>query len=136
MRTGNVSSGETVMIRIIAAATAAILLLAADPAAAARPRKTELTVSYLADAGYAAAVRLQCDPAGGAHPQKARACRTLARVGGDPSRLTPAARMCTMEYAPITAQVKGTWRGRAVDWSRKFGNSCDMHRTTGVLTAF
>jgi hypothetical protein len=124
------------MIRIIAATAAAVLLLTANPAAAAAPGRTELTVSYLADAGYAAAVKLRCDPAGGAHPKKAQACRSLARVGGNPARLRPAARMCTMEYAPVTAQVKGTWQGRKVNWSHKFGNTCDMHRTTGVLTAF
>jgi hypothetical protein len=126
---------------MISTIAAAVLLLAA-PAAAAPPastaavKKTDLTVSYLADAGYAAAVKLRCDPAGGAHPKKVKACRSLAAVGGDPSRLTPAPMMCTMEYAPVTAQVKGTWRGRPVNWSHKFGNRCDMHRTTGVLTAF
>jgi hypothetical protein len=119
-----------------AACAAAVLLLTAHPAVAATPGKTELIVSYLADAGYAAAVRLRCYPAGGAHPRKAEACRALARVGGDPARLRPAATMCTMEYAPITAQVKGTWRGRGVNWSHRFGNACDMHRSTGVLTAF
>jgi hypothetical protein len=124
------------MIRTIAATAAAVLLLTADPAGAAAARKTQLTVSYLADSGYAAAVLLRCDPAGGAHPKKVQACRSLARVGGNPARLTPAARMCTMEYAPVTAQVRGTWQGRKVNWSHKFGNSCDMHRTTGVLTAF
>jgi hypothetical protein len=124
------------MIRIIAATAAAVLLLTADPAGAAAPRKSALTVSYLADAGYAAAVKLRCNPAGGAHPKKAQACRALTRVGGDPARLSPAALMCTMEYAPITAQVKGTWQGRRVNWSHKFGNACDMRRTTGALTAF
>lgn len=123
------------MIRTMAAA-AAVLLLTAQPAAAAAPRRTELTVSYLAEAGYAAAVLLRCYPAGGAHPRKARACRSLAKAGGDPARLVPAAALCTMEYAPITAQVKGAWRGRPVNWSHKFGNRCEMNRTTGVLTAF
>ena len=136
MRTGNVFIGETLMIRTIAATAAAVLLLTANPAGAAAPKKTELIVSYLADAGYAAAVKLRCDPAGGAHPKKAGACRSLAGVGGDPARLRPAPLLCTMEYAPVTAQVKGTWHGRRVNWSHKFGNTCDMHRTTGVLTAF
>ena len=124
------------MIRTIVASAAAVLLLTATPAGAATPRRTELTVSYQAAAGFAAAVKLRCDPAGGAHPEKVKACRSLARVGGNPARLSPAARMCTMEYAPITAQVKGTWQGRKVNWSHKFGNSCDMRRATGVLTAF
>ena len=124
------------MIRTIAATAAAVLLLTAHPAAAAAPRRTDLTVSYLAEAGYAAAVKLRCDPAGGAHPRKVQACRALARAGGDPARLRPATVLCTMEYAPVTAQVKGVWQGRRVDWSHKFGNRCDMSRTTGVLTAF
>ena len=124
------------MIRTIVTAAAAVLLLAGDPAAAATPKKTELTVSYLAAAGHAAAVKLRCDPAGGAHPQKAKACRSLRRVGGNPARLTPGPLMCTMEYAPVTAQIRGTWQGRKVNWSHRFGNSCDMHRTTGVITAF
>ena len=124
------------MIRTIAGAAVVALLLTADPAVAAAPRKTELVVSYQAEAGYAAAVRLRCEPAGGAHPRKAQACRSLARAGGDPARLTPAALMCTMEYAPVTAQVKGTWKGRKVNWTHRFGNTCDMNRTTGVLTAF
>ena len=44
--------------------------------------------------------------------------------------------MCTMEYAPITAEITGKWKGKKVDWSRKFGNTCDLTRTTGVLFAF
>ncbi|GAA3340445.1 hypothetical protein GCM10020358_28100 [Amorphoplanes nipponensis] len=126
------------MIRTSAAAlaTLAALLPAVDPAAAARPRRTELTVSYEAEAGYAAAVTLRCHPAGGAHPRKVKACRLLARVGGDPARLRPVPRMCTLEYAPITARITGRWHGRPLDWSRTFGNRCDMDRTTGVLTAF
>src|SRR4051794_15667024 len=112
------------MIRTIAATAAAVLLLTANPAAAAAPKKTELTVSYLADAGYAAAVMLRCDRAGGGHQKKVKACRSPARVGGAPARLRPAALMCTMEYAPITAQIKGRWHGRKVNWSHKFGNAC------------
>jgi hypothetical protein len=102
----------------------------------AKKKKTELTLSYLADAGFATAVVLRCDPAGGAHPKKVKACQTLTRINGNPARLKPAEMMCTMEYAPITAEIKGTWQGRKVDWSRTFGNRCDMTRTTGVLMAF
>ena len=67
------------MIRLIAATATAVLLLTATPAGAAAPRRSELTVSYLADAGYAAAVKLRCNPAGGAHPKKGKACQALAR---------------------------------------------------------
>ena len=123
------------MIRTtIAAATLAATLLSAAPASAAT--RSDLTLSYQADAGYAAAVKLRCDPPRGVHPRKAQACRSLARAGGDPRRLRAAPLMCTMEYAPITAQVRGTWQGRKVNWSHTFGNRCVMHRTTGPLTAF
>jgi hypothetical protein len=108
----------------------------AGPAVAARPKPTELTLSYMADAGYAAAVKLVCHPPGGAHPKPARACNELKKVGGRPSRLKPARTLCTMIYAPITAQIKGTWKGRPVNWSRRYGNSCEMIRATGVLFTF
>jgi hypothetical protein len=124
------------MIRTLTAATAVLILLAAGPATAARKRKTELTLSYQADAGYAAAVILRCEPAGGPHPRKGRACQALAKVDGDPARLVPAPLMCTMEYAPITAAITGTWRGRKVDWSRSFGNRCQLNRAMGVVMAF
>ncbi|GID93618.1 SSI family serine proteinase inhibitor [Amorphoplanes digitatis] len=125
---------------VISAARAKIGLTAGtgSPGAvisAARP-KTELTLSYMAFNGYAAAVVLRCHPAGGTHPKKVKACRLLTKVDGDPGLLKPAATPCTLEYAPVTAQIKGRWRGRPVDWSRRFGNRCEMNRTTGVLMTF
>jgi hypothetical protein len=134
------------MMRTMLAATAVAVLGTAAPAAAAAggpgaaPRppaaRTDLVVTYMADAGYAAAVTLTCDPAGGAHPKAAEACAVLAKVSGRPGRLKPAATMCTMEYAPITAQVGGVWQGRKIKWSRTYPNACDMSRSTGALTAF
>jgi len=113
----------------------AVVLATASPAAAA-PR-TNLQLIYMADAGYAATVKLRCGPAGGVHPKRKQACATLKKVGGRPDRLkAPPDAMCTMEYAPITAEITGTWKGRKVNWSKKFGNTCDMTRTTGVLFAF
>lgn len=124
------------MIRTVTATTAALILLLASPAAAARKQQSELTLSYMADAGYAAAVILRCHPAGGAHPKKGKACKALTKVNGNPADLTPAPLMCTMEYAPITAAITGTWRGTEVDWSQTFGNRCEMDRATGVVMAF
>jgi hypothetical protein len=97
---------------------------------------TDLTLTYMAEAGYAAAVKLQCDPPAGAHPKAAEACTTLKKVGGRPDQLTPARTMCTMIYAPITAGITGTWRGKKIDWSRTYGNSCEMNRANGVLFLF
>jgi hypothetical protein len=107
------------------------------PSAAPRPRAiaTDLTLSYMADAGYAAAVRLTCTSAD-VHPKARQACATLRKAGGDPAKIMPAATMCTMEYAPITAAVSGTWAGRTVSWSQKFGNRCTMQQATGVLFSF
>jgi subtilisin inhibitor-like len=123
------------MIRMMLAATTVAVLAAASPAAAAG--RTKLTLIYMADAGYAAAVVLRCGPVGGSHPKGRQACATLKKVGGRPERLTaPPGAMCTMEYAPITAEITGTWKGRTVNWSRKFPNTCDMTRTTGVLFVF
>jgi hypothetical protein len=98
--------------------------------------RIELTLSYLADAGYAAAVKLRCDPDGGAHPKPTQACDTLNKVDGDPDRIRPARIMCMLIYAPVTAEITGTWKGRHLDWSKTYGNSCEMFRATGVLFRF
>lgn len=129
------------MMRKVMAMVAAgtVVLVTAGPAYGAGPgpaQRTSLTVSYQADAGYAAAVTLSCDPAGGAHPQAVKACALLKKVAGKPGKLKPAAMMCTLEYAPITAEVTGTWKGRTLTWTKRFSNTCDMNRTAGALVAF
>jgi len=134
MRTENL--GERFMIRTGTAATMVLILLAASPAAAAKRQRTELSLSYLAEAGYAAAVILRCHPAGGAHPKKGNACLALDKVDGDPAGFVPKPLLCTMEYAPITAEITGSWHGAEVDWSKTFSNPCEMRRTTGVVMAF
>ena len=122
--------------RILATTAAAVLLGGAGPAAGAVRQRTDLTLAYMAEAGYATAVTLRCDPPGGAHPKPPVACRTLRAVGGRPERIKPARTMCTMIYAPITAQITGRWRGQKIMWSRTFGNTCEMTRATGVLFRF
>jgi hypothetical protein len=126
------------MIRTILALAAASAVLMGGTAAAAGPARprTDLTLAYMAEAGYATAVTLRCDPPGGAHPKRSAACRTLRTVGGHPERLKPARIMCTMIYAPITAQITGRWRGKKISWSRTYGNTCEMTRATGALFRF
>jgi hypothetical protein len=126
------------MIRTILASTTvtAVLLGSSTAAAGATHPRTDLTLAYMAQAGYATAVTLRCDPPGGAHPKPVAACRTLRAVGGRPARLTPARTMCTMIYAPITAQITGKWRGKKISWSKTYGNTCEMTRATGVLFRF
>ncbi|MEU4236612.1 SSI family serine proteinase inhibitor [Actinoplanes sp. NPDC026619] len=127
------------MLSTIAGLTAAAAVLAAGPAA---PRdhqgygETKLTLSYLADAGFARAVKLECDPAGGGHPQPDQACAELARVNGDAGRIEPGHSACFLIYAPVTAEITGTWHGATVTWSHKFGNICEMRRATGDLFTF
>jgi len=122
------------MIRTIGLSVVLVLGLASPAAAAVK--RSELVLSYEADAGYAAAVVLRCDPAGGAHPKKGKACQALANVNGKPQKLKPAAVMCTQQYAPVTARIEGHWRGKTVDWTHTFGNACEMTRTMGVIMAF
>ena len=113
-----------------------LAFVAAGAAPAQAVARSELTLSYLAEAGHAAAVVVKCDPAGGVHPRAKQVCKELAKVGGDPSRIKAAKVMCTLEYAPVTARAKGTWRGKAIKWSRTYSNACDLNRATGVLFSF
>lgn len=95
-----------------------------------------LTLTYMAEAGFAAAVKLTCDPAGGGHPEAAQACATLRTAGADPEKIKPAPVMCMMIYSPITAEITGVWRGAPVRWTHTYGNKCEMLRATGVLFQF
>jgi hypothetical protein len=145
---------DSAMIRAVLATAAltAALLIGAAPASAApteigaaptavgavrtKPKPTKLTLGYMAEAGYAAAVVLYCDPADGPHPNRVKACNMLKKVHGKPANLKPAHTMCMMLYAPITAQITGTWKGKKVSWSKTYGNVCEMKRATGVLFVF
>jgi lipoprotein-anchoring transpeptidase ErfK/SrfK len=104
--------------------------------AIAKGKETKLTLGYMAEAGYASALVLTCFPPGGLHPNRVQACNTLKKVHGKPSNLKPAYTMCMMIYAPITAQISGTWEGTKISWSKKYGNVCEMNRATGVLFRF
>ncbi|WP_127501321.1 SSI family serine proteinase inhibitor [Actinoplanes solisilvae] len=95
-----------------------------------------LTLSYLAEAGFAGAVKLSCDPVGGGHPHAAAACATLTDVDADPGKIKAESRLCVLLYQPVTATLSGTWHGREVEWTRRFGNTCEMRRATGVLFQF
>ena len=132
-----------VLAALVAGASEAV---AAAPAPGPRPSGgsyggaatpgARLTLTYMAEAGYAAAVKLTCDPDGGAHPKAAQACATLLTAGADPEKIKPAHVMCMMIYAPITAEITGVWRGAPVQWTHTYGNKCEMTRATGVLFAF
>jgi hypothetical protein len=105
-------------------------------AALASRSKTELTLAYMADAGYATAVVLRCSPVGGSHPKPVQACNLLTKAAGQPGRLVARMSMCMMLYAPITAEITGNWQGKKMKWSKKYGNTCEMTRATGILFTF
>jgi subtilisin inhibitor-like len=118
------------MIRTVVAAVALALNTAPTQA------QSHLTLTYQARTGHADAVKLTCNPTGGAHPEAAQACAVLRSTGADPGKIKPAHVMCMMLYAPVTAQITGTWHGGRLKWSHQYGNSCEMTRATGVLFKF
>jgi hypothetical protein len=120
----------------LALAVAAVITPSAPVAAAPAAPKTKLTLGVIADAGWATAVLLRCSPPGGGHPSPAKACAALKAAGGDPAKLRSAAVMCTLQYAPVTASITGTWKGKKVRWTRTFGNTCELARATGVIFQF
>jgi hypothetical protein len=124
------------MIRTVVGAVAVTTALLVGAAPAQATSQSHLTLTYMAQAGYADAVKLDCNPPGGPHPEAAQACEVLRSTGADPGRIKPAQVMCMMLYAPVTAQITGTWRGGRVKWSHRYGNSCEMTRATGVLFKF
>ncbi|WP_433829308.1 SSI family serine proteinase inhibitor [Actinoplanes sp. CA-015351] len=114
----------------------AIAAVALGGGPAARPPAGDLTLTYMADAGFASAVKLTCDPVGGGHPKGAEACALLRTIDADPARLPAGDRMCILLYQPVTAELKGVWQGRDVSWRHTYGNTCEMNRATGVLFQF
>ncbi|MEU9345063.1 SSI family serine proteinase inhibitor [Streptomyces sp. NPDC048278] len=78
---------------------------------------------------------LLCDPPQG-YSRAAEACAELAGTDGDVARITPAKdAMCPMVYAPVTAQARGQWNGRPIEYRETFSNSCQMAARTGPVFA-
>ncbi|MEU1474207.1 SSI family serine proteinase inhibitor [Streptomyces sp. NPDC005760] len=77
---------------------------------------------------------LLCDPPQG-HGRAAEACAQLDSVGGDIDALPPAHVYCPMIYAPVTAQARGEWHGRPVEYRQTFSNACVMGARTGAVFA-
>jgi hypothetical protein len=130
----------------VVAAFAAVVI--GGPAAATPPgphrgqvgygqARSELVLEVFSDeAGWGRAVKLFCDPPGGGHPDPAGACAVLEKTRADPAKIRPAVMLCLLVYAPVTAEITGTWRGATVKWSHSYGNDCEMKRATGVLFKF
>lgn len=124
--------------KTIACALALAALAVAGPVAAAAqaPRATP-AVLVLSVTGPDRPMRsgvLHCGPHGGTHNRPAEACSALEQVNGDPAALNmDPERACTMQYDPISVTVRGTWKGRAVDYRETFANPCVLVVTTGPV---
>jgi hypothetical protein len=81
------------------------------------------------------ALLLTCEPAGEGHPHAVRACAELADSDGVFERDAQDV-ICTKEYAPVTVEAAGRWRGRLVMFKKTYGNDCDMTAHTGSLFKF
>ncbi|MEV4943411.1 SSI family serine proteinase inhibitor [Streptomyces zaomyceticus] len=44
--------------------------------------------------------------------------------------------ICTTEYVPVTLTARGTYKGRAVDWSKTYPNICAAVRDPGAVFCF
>ncbi|MFE7957582.1 SSI family serine proteinase inhibitor [Streptomyces sp. NPDC057413] len=119
-------------------AAAAVLTLTA-PATALVTRHgdwLEITVTRGEErSGDTRGALLRCDPPQG-HPRAAEACAQLATVDGGIGAL-PARKdaICTLVYAPVTAEAHGRWHGRPVTYRETFANRCEMRARTGAVFA-
>jgi hypothetical protein len=120
------AAGPTVAVPTVAVRTVAV------PAAAAG-RDTRLAIVVRPAVGEASSAWLTCDPTGGTHRRAGRACAVLRLADGDPHSIPAGDGFCTMEYAPVTATLRGRWHGQAVRYRETFGNRCTLRQATGQL---
>lgn len=77
---------------------------------------------------------LRCDPPRG-HRHAADACAELAAADGRITAIPAKDVFCPMLHAPVTAHAHGTWRGRPVEYTETFPNSCVLAARTGSVFA-
>ena len=115
----------------------ACLALAAPATAQAAPPATGLVLSVRTEMGTLSTTRLNCEPAGGLHRNAKEACDGLTPVGGDFTKMKPAADVaCTMELNTTTATLNGKWRGKKVTFEQTYSNPCVMRVNTGKVFDF
>ncbi|MQA96478.1 MAG: protease inhibitor SIL-V5 [Streptosporangiales bacterium] len=121
---------------------AAAAPFAATPQASSAGPADRLTLTTADDGGTgrraltASHARLYCHPSGGNHPHADDACAKLDTVDGDFTRLRHEPAMCTQEYAPVTAEARGTWQGRSISRTATYSNRCELSAHTGVVFDF
>lgn len=82
------------------------------------------------------AVMLRCMPVGGDHPAPQEACDALAQADANLAGFTSNGQFCTREYRPVTVTLRGVWRGKFVDSTATYGNTCGLVSVTGPVFAF
>ncbi|MEU8616546.1 subtilase-type protease inhibitor [Streptomyces sp. NPDC048623] len=134
-------TGSATAEPVTAAATAPVTATAMTPGLYA-PTALVLTVGkgeHPRTATTIRAVTLACTPApSGTHPAPVEACRELAEVKGDFTRLSVVSRHrpCTREWDPVTVTGDGVWQGKRVRWSARYGNECELRVATGEGSVF
>ncbi|WP_306359086.1 subtilase-type protease inhibitor [Nocardia sp. CC227C] len=118
----------------------AVAVVAVGGCADSEPERTELTLTVAApdNRDTARTATLRCATgAGGDHPAADRACAELDAVDGDFDALNvdPGV-ICTQEYDPVVYAASGTWRGRAVAFTKTFPNDCHGKGATGSVFDF
>ncbi|MFF1272031.1 SSI family serine proteinase inhibitor [Streptomyces marokkonensis] len=124
-----------------ALAAALVLLACAAPARAdswrpARDSGLMLTVGHgEAQSAAVGGTMLWCDPPRGHHRRAADACAELEAADGRIADIPAKDVICPMVHAPVTAHAHGTWRGRAVEYTETFSNTCMLTARTGSVFA-
>ncbi|MFI2380004.1 SSI family serine proteinase inhibitor [Streptomyces sp. NPDC018964] len=123
--------------------TALVLLACAVPARAGAGHFAEeaednwlrLTVSHGgARSAEQGGTVLRCDPPGG-HRYADAACAELAAADGHIADIPAKQVNCPPDYVPVTAHAEGKWRGRAVEYTGTFSNTCVLTARTGSVFA-
>ncbi|GAA0506856.1 hypothetical protein GCM10011581_41620 [Saccharopolyspora subtropica] len=125
------------LIRTSIAATV-ILGTALFPAAATAAPADDSSVLHLTltTRSETRTALLTCHPAGGTHAHASLACDQLDAVDGDFRRMAPNARVCTMEYDPVTVKAEGRWKGNPFSAEETFSNPCTMKAKTSAVFEF
>lgn len=76
---------------------------------------------------------LKCDPPRGDHGSPAEACEVVLAADGDFAALSYSDRVCTQQYDPVYAEVRGWYGDEYVIWDGVYGNPCQLAATAGPV---
>lgn len=124
---------------LVAGAALAGAVFPSATAGAGTPPSTWLHLSVSpggAPGGAARTADLTCDPPGGTDRNAVAACADLRATDGDIDAVRTTGHVCPMIYEPVTAQARGTWQGRRVDFTATYPNECQLRTRTGAIFQF